>query len=238
MIHSVVFDLDDTLCDYRSAKQRAFNAIRELLALHSIDGDRFFDRYQLLEPSLFRSFTGGLITRQQYRVRRFADALAEIAGAPTGLGARLNEIYMSVANEQVRLFDDVPDTVGELRRRRLVCAILSNGPSDGQRLKIAHCGLLNLIEHVFISEELGVAKPAPESFLGVADALGQNPANMMMVGDSWEDDVRGAQAVGMTGVLVDRFATHHQVDAPRVRCLREILALLDSSSPGGCRDGR
>ncbi len=47
-----------------------------------------------------------------------------------------------------------------------------------------------------------VGKPAPDFFHAALEDLGVVPADVMMVGDDIGSDVRGAQAVGMTGVLV------------------------------------
>lgn len=68
------------------------------------------------------------------------------------------------------------------------------------------------------------SEPAPEFFLAALDDLGVDPADAVMVGDDIGSDVRGAQAVGMTGVLVrtgkfrpsdldgDGSAPHHVID--------------------------
>lgn len=47
-----------------------------------------------------------------------------------------------------------------------------------------------------------LGKPAPAFFTVALDTLGARPADAIVVGDDIESDVRGAQAVGMTGVLV------------------------------------
>jgi HAD superfamily hydrolase (TIGR01458 family) len=47
-----------------------------------------------------------------------------------------------------------------------------------------------------------VGKPAPEFFQAALDDLAVGPADALMVGDDIGSDVRGAQAIGMTGVLV------------------------------------
>jgi HAD superfamily hydrolase (TIGR01458 family) len=47
-----------------------------------------------------------------------------------------------------------------------------------------------------------VGKPAPEFFQAALDDLAVGPANAFMVGDDIGSDVRGAQAIGITGVLV------------------------------------
>jgi HAD superfamily hydrolase (TIGR01458 family) len=47
-----------------------------------------------------------------------------------------------------------------------------------------------------------VGKPAPEFFQAALDDLTVGPADALMVGDDIGSDVRGAQAIGITGVLV------------------------------------
>ncbi len=47
-----------------------------------------------------------------------------------------------------------------------------------------------------------VGKPAPEFFRAALLDLGADPNEAVMVGDDIDSDVRGGQAVGMTGVLV------------------------------------
>jgi putative hydrolase of the HAD superfamily len=132
---------------------------------------------------------------------------------------------MSIANGRVQLFEGAEKTILELRAQSTECAILTNGPSDGQRVKIASCGLDGLIEHIFISEELGVGKPAPESFLSVARALQCDPEETMMAGDTFELDVEGARAVGMTGVLFDPSGAN-KLDCLTVRALPQVLTLV------------
>ena len=50
----------------------------------------------------------------------------------------------------------------------------------------------------------GKVKPSPTIFLAVLDELGVAPEAAVMVGDSLEDDVEGARALGMRAFLVDR----------------------------------
>jgi len=47
-----------------------------------------------------------------------------------------------------------------------------------------------------------VGKPAPEFFWAALGDLAVDPADALMVGDDIGSDLRGAQAIGITGVLV------------------------------------
>ena len=86
--------------------------------------------------------------------------------------------------------------------RQYRLALLTNGPADIQRLKLEQTGLAGCFDAVMVSGDVGVGKPAPEVFSHVASELEVLPAETVMVGDSWERDVIGAQGAGMTAVWV------------------------------------
>ena len=79
---------------------------------------------------------------------------------------------------------------------------------------------------VYTSDSLGVKKPHSEAFQRSAQRAGvAMDAGVVMIGDSWESDVEGAQNVGWRGV---HFNPSGEVrpDAWRtVRTLRELLDL-------------
>ena len=80
--------------------------------------------------------------------------------------------------------------------------LITNGPSDIQRLKLAQAGLTGVFAAEVISGELGVGKPEPEVFLGLLERLDVGPEAATMVGDSWERDVEGALGAGMSAVWI------------------------------------
>ena len=47
------------------------------------------------------------------------------------------------------------------------------------------------------SRRVGVSKPDPAIFVHAAEKLGRDPGEIMMVGDSFERDVRPAKQIGM-----------------------------------------
>jgi FMN phosphatase YigB (HAD superfamily) len=84
--------------------------------------------------------------------------------------------------------------------RRL--GLLTNGPSDVQRLKLQGTGLTSQFETVAISGEMGVGKPTAAAFERVLANLGLEPQEAVMVGDSWERDVEGALPCGLPVVWI------------------------------------
>jgi HAD superfamily hydrolase (TIGR01549 family) len=107
------------------------------------------------------------------------------------------------------IFDDVPPVLAELRRLGLRLGIVSNTGRDVDEF-LAHHELD--VDAALSSKVHGKVKPHPTIFQAVLDRLGVEPDQAAMVGDSPEDDLEGARALGMRAFLVDREGIH--LDAP------------------------
>lgn len=79
-------------------------------------------------------------------------------------------------------------------------AILTNGPPDIQRHKLAQLQCDELLAAVVISGEVGVGKPDPAIFELTLARVGATATDAVMVGDSWNRDVEGACRSGLAAV--------------------------------------
>ena len=71
----------------------------------------------------------------------------------------------------------------------------------------------------------GKTKPHETIFRALLALLGVEPPDAVMVGDTVEDDVEGALAVGMRAVLLDREGRYPDLEG-RLDDLRELPAAL------------
>ena len=69
-------------------------------------------------------------------------------------------------------------------------------------------------------------KPAPRMFSTLFALLGEVAGDCVMVGDSLEDDVKGAEACGCRAILLDRAGRRRDLDVPRIESLAELPAAL------------
>ena len=56
MVKNIIFDLDDTLCDYSGAKERAIGELTKILDERNINSKMFWEKYKEIEPKLFEKF--------------------------------------------------------------------------------------------------------------------------------------------------------------------------------------
>lgn len=220
----LIFDLDDTLIDFARTRQTAHVLLAELLKHEGIDAPAYLDACARLDRPLFLLFEQGKLTRQEYRLRRFGDPFEALGlAAPEGLVEQLNRCFMDCVNDRPHLYEDVMPVLAALRERGLRTAVLTNGPSDGQRRKLKATRLDEMLEHVAIGEEMGVSKPLPEAFLSVVKAFGIEPDEALMVGDSPELDYDAALQAGLMAKLLDRDGRH--LGGARA-CIRSLQAVL------------
>ena len=78
---------------------------------------------------------------------------------------------------------------------------------------------------VFVSEELGVAKPDTLFYQKAIDKIGVEPSEIIYVGDSLKLDIQPAQEVGLNAILIDR-EEYYPVFENRIKSLNELNNFL------------
>jgi putative hydrolase of the HAD superfamily len=104
-------------------------------------------------------------------------------------------------SENFDLYDDALPVLEELRGYGLKLALVSNTSRDLAEF-VAHHALD--VDLAISSREHGRTKPHPTIFRAALERLGVAAENAAMVGDSPEDDIGGARALGMRAFLLDR----------------------------------
>jgi putative hydrolase of the HAD superfamily len=99
------------------------------------------------------------------------------------------------------LFEDTLPVLAELRAHGLKIGLVSNTGRDLAAF-VAHHALD--VDAAVGSAKHGKTKPHPAIFLSALEELGVRAEEAAMVGDSPEDDIAGARALGMRAFLVDR----------------------------------
>lgn len=219
----VIFDLDDTLIDFASTRQAAYGCMSQVLDRMGIDSAGYIRACTQVDRPLFTLFEQGSLTREQYRLRRFSDPFPLIGlEVDPELVTQMNRIFMECVNDRPLLYDDARPALARLRAAGLKTAILTNGPSDGQRRKLKATGLAEAVDEFLIGEEIGLSKPAPAAFHRVVDRFALPHSEALMVGDSPHLDYDGAVTAGLSALLLDRDGRHEQSGRASIRSLEAV----------------
>ena len=138
---------------------------------------------------------------------RDEESLAELRAASAqvlsqGLGF---EVPADVLVEAIRFdpFPDAPAALEDLRGRGLKLVCVSNWDISLSEV-LERCGLLEGLDGVVSSAEVGASKPDPAVFGRALEIASCEAAAALHVGDTAEEDVAGAEAAGIRALLFDR----------------------------------
>jgi putative hydrolase of the HAD superfamily len=112
-------------------------------------------------------------------------------------------------SENFSLYEDALPVLDELRSHELKIGLVSNGARDLPEF-VRHHGLE--VDAAVASRAHGKVKPDPTIFEAALSTLEVAAEEAVMVGDSLEDDVEGARALGIKAILVDREGRYADVE--------------------------
>jgi putative hydrolase of the HAD superfamily len=139
--------------------------------------------------------------------------------------ACFEELFHTFARPEVwRVFPDVEATLQAAQARGLHIGVISNW-DERLRPLLGEMGLARYFDSMTISCEVGAEKPAAEIFLAALHAAEIAASEAVHIGDSYDHDVSGAEAVGMTAILLDRGGG----DTTGLRDLRDLWTRLDAA---------
>jgi putative hydrolase of the HAD superfamily len=233
LVEAVVFDLDDTLFDHTRSTRRALDGWLQTLGV-AVSSSLAVE-WSTLEARHFEAWRAGAISFEEQRRRRLRDFLPLI-GRPVGADAELDSVfagYLHCYEESWQAFDDARPALDELVAAGLVLAVLTNGTAAQQQAKVERIGLVAHLAAVVTSEELGVAKPAPQAYLATCRRIGSDPTRTLHVGDRHDLDVVAARAAGLPALHLDRLGGDDEPPEGRLRSLTELAPRLGHGWPHG-----
>ena len=108
---------------------------------------------------------------------------------------------------EIQLRSDVEETLRKLQNQGFVQAVLTNTAttnSDGARRMLERLGVADYFSYLYATQsELThdkPEKPNPEVFEIVLSALKANPNQVVMIGNSWDNDIIGANRIGIHSI--------------------------------------
>lgn len=213
---AVVFDLDNTLCDWSAGIDRFLQGFAD---------QRVAERFRSLVAEHARLRREGTVIGWRHWMTRRDPEWFWTRAAP---GASSDEIARFVEEYTKRLelplFDDVISALSALAGR-VRLALLSNGPHAVDRAR--NVGILDHFEVAHVAPRNRM-KPHPDAFAAVLEALGLGHDAVVYVGDDLEEDVEGALASGISAVWLDRVGSGWPPPpgASRITSLDELPGLL------------
>ena len=200
MLRAVLFDVDFTL--FRPGPELGPEGYRRVGKRHGLDLDP--GRYAEARAAAIEALQGerALVHDEEVWIAFTEQIVLGMGGDPAGArDCAVDMVREWERHENFTLYEDALPSLDEVRRHGLLIGLVSNGQRDLEEF-VTHHGLD--VDTVVGSKSHGRIKPHPSIFVAALRALGVPPGEAAMVGDSYEDDIEGARALGMRAILLDR----------------------------------
>jgi len=179
---TVIFDYGEVISLSQSAADREV-----MRTLAGVDAEPFWRAYFAHRDGLDQGSAG---------VAAYWKAIADEVGAEWD-DARVHELWAADFRSWLSINPGTVEVIADLKAGGTRLALLSNaGPDFGSYFR--HGPLGDFFSACYVSGELNLLKPHAEIYQYVLGDLGISAADAVFV-DNRENNVRGAEAVGITG---------------------------------------
>lgn len=223
----LLFDVDQTLLDFTAAQK---SALTEVLHEYRFPIDEtVYEAFRTLNENIWKKFERKEITKDELINTRFVNfcKMYDIRHPKDG---SLERLYQENLGKACFLMPDAIEVVGRLSRH-FQMFLVTNGLAKTQFSRIEQSGLKPYFQDIFVSEDIGAAKPSTEYFAYVYEKLGRpNKEDMIIIGDSMTSDINGGSAFGIDTCHVrlhGEYAVYDDVvPTYSITSLKELFTIL------------
>lgn len=217
VIKAALFDLDGTLLNrdasVKSFIEKQYDRLGKLV--NHIPKERYMSRFIQLDQ---RGYVWKNTVYQQLVAEFNLDTTWEV----------LLQDYVKEFNKHCVPFPHLLRMLEKLKSDHIALGIITNGYGQFQMDNMKALGINKYVDLILVSEWEGIKKPNPEIFNRALEKLHVLPNECIFIGDHPENDVKGAQRVGMKGIWKrDAQWDHVEADAV-VDDLLEIPFMIDT----------
>lgn len=200
------FDLDHTLWDFEANSRQTLEELYMELNLKERgvhDFNAFHQNYLVHNEKLWDRYRNGFIKVDELRWKRMWLALLDFKIADEPLARNMGVIFLEKLPTRKILFPYTIEILDYLTNKGYELHLITNGFEKTQHSKLENAGIEHFFREVITSEGSNSLKPHKEIFDYALQRTGASYSNSIMIGDSLEVDIIGAQKAGMDQVFVN-----------------------------------
>lgn len=210
-IRVIFFDLGKTLIypkqNWQPVLRRSDRALTESLISSGVDVEPKTFPYHFIER-LNKYYTDREVTlRENTTYKMFAELLQEqgFNDIPDSVIRKALNAKYAITQSNWHLEEDAHEMLQSLKDAGFNIALISNAGDDPdvQALLNKH-DLRQYFSTIFTSATTGYRKPHPKIFKDAMQAMDVSAAESVMVGDTLNADIKGANALGIYSVWINR----------------------------------
>ena len=200
IVKDIFFDLDHTLWDFDKNSMLAFKRVFKKFKI-TIEFDAFLKIYEPINVEYWKKYREDKVSKENLRRGRLIDSFNFFDLIYTT--EKIDEIadaYIQELPFDNHLFEGALEILDYLILKYKL-HIITNGFEEVQHKKLKNSGIYHYFSTVTTSEEVGLKKQNPKVFLTALNKANSLPTQSVMIGDSLEADILGANNIGMQTIF-------------------------------------
>jgi YjjG family noncanonical pyrimidine nucleotidase len=227
MYKAVIFDLDNTLLNFSSCETESMKKTcndHNLFIDDIVEWNLFWRNFSEHNFRYWMNFVNGGEVKTIGDVLRysFRDSLSQ----EELFHSKLSDTYWDYFCNTCH-FEEGAEQVLSIIKEKYPLGIITNGISESQRKRLRAGNIDDLFKSIVISDEVGIRKPQKEIFEIALSDLKLSNKEVLFVGDSLQDDYRGAVNSGIDFCFYDRQNIEVSNDIKPKYMIRNLLDLVD-----------
>jgi putative hydrolase of the HAD superfamily len=223
MIKVAIFDLDNTLTDFKRMKENAVDAAVEAM----------IDAGLLFSPDAIKKKVYDVYETKGIEFQNVFDVVLEemLGKVDYKIQAAGIVAYRRAREASLVLYPHVKVALIGLMKRGIRLAVISDAPRKEAWLRLCYLQLHHMFDLVLTFDDTKVFKPSPIPFRRVLHHFQIKPEQALMIGDWPERDITGAEQVGIITIFAkygDTFGTKASGAHYDVNDVIEVLDIVDT----------
>lgn len=227
MYEILLIDLDETILDFHKSEH---DALKKTLSDAGIDpSEQTIRLFSRINDEHWKRLEKGEITRDQVLFGRFRVLFDTLGVADYDEEIPLK--YMENLSSGYVYLPGAEEALAQLKKKYRLY-LVSNGTASVQHRRLKASGASAYFDEVFISQEIGVNKPAKAFFDACFARIPDfSREKALIVGDSLSSDIRGGQNAGIDTCWVNprhNACTLDILPTYEIESLTQLYSLLET----------
>lgn len=199
-VKGVLIDLDNTIYNFDNCHEKALKCcylMNNLGESFSEFKDRYMRHRQIMIEKLYQ------LPSCRSRTLTFQNMMEDMGiKNPYDMALKYGECYWANFLNFIEVDKKALEFLKICKEKSIPVCLVTDMLVETQIKKVVRLGIMDYIDFIVASEEVGVEKPDAKMFNAGLLKLNLSADNVIMVGDSIEKDIKGAEALNIKTHLV------------------------------------
>lgn len=223
----ILWDVDGTLLDFNYSQRYSICKCLEEIGI--TPSEEMIQRYAQINDGWWKRLELGQVTKAELLVGRFVDLFMEYH--IECLDIELFRDHYEKDLGSIYAYKENSLDICRMLKRKCRQFVVTNGVTSVQINKLKLSGFFDIMDDIFISEQVGAPKPQKAFFDRVMETIPDvSKQRILIVGDSLSSDMRGGN---MAGIDTCWYNPDNEINTTEVeimysiRCLEEVVRIVE-----------